>query len=427
MKTILILGLHSALNSGDAALATVAVAIARRAFPGDRVVLSANDPASYAGYADQTIGSLVSSIWNRPRSAIGWRKLWTAISLPFALMTSVLLFRSLRRVLVKGLLREQSDLLTAIARADTILACPGGYIYERTGPGAFLGMMFPFVVARLFGKRVVFLPQSIGPCRSKWQRAVIKWILLDAAAIMVRERNSQQFVAGLLGAEPPTLILFPDMAFAYVGDDRSGARDFLQKLGVPVDSDAHCLGVTVIRHATQTGDASIQKAYESAILAALQKYAAHLGSPLHVVWFPQCRGPGSLEDDREVIREMIAQLPASNRIESHELAGDLPLGLVWSCYGWMDALIATRMHSAIFALCQGVPVVAISYLYKTEGIMAELGLDDFVVPASGVSEADITTRLLKLSTLDLTHPRWRPRLAGFKARLEIVPEFLANL
>lgn len=427
MKTVLILGLHSALNSGDAALATVAVRFARRAFPGDRIVLSANDPASYLGFADQTIGSLVSSIWNRPKFAIAWRKLWTMIWLPFALIASAFLFRYARRLLVKGLLREQSDMLTAIARADTVLACPGGYIYERSGPGSFLGMIFPFVVARLFGKRVVFLPQSIGPCRSTWQRFVIKWILLDAAAIMVRERNSQHFVAELLGSEPPTLVLFPDLAFAYVGDDRSGARDFLQKRGVPVDSGAHCLGVTVIRHATQTGDVSIQQAYESAILTALQKYAANLGAPLHVVWFPQCRGPGSLEDDREVIRQMIAWCPANSQIESHELAGDLPLGLMWACYGCMDALIATRMHSAIFALCQGVPVVAISYLYKTEGIMAELGLDDFVVPAGSVSEADITTRLLKLSTLDLTHPRWRPRLAGFKARLEIVPEFLATL
>jgi colanic acid/amylovoran biosynthesis protein len=37
------------------------------------------------------------------------------------------------------------------------------------------------------------------------------------------------------------------------------------------------------------------------------------------------------------------------------------------------------MHSNIFALSQGVPVLAIGYLHKTRGIMRMVGLEDWVI------------------------------------------------
>lgn len=427
MKRILILGLHSALNSGDAALVTVAVSMARRAFPGDRIVLSANHPASYQSYADETIGSLVSSIWNQPKSGALARKIWTALSLPTALCISAGLFRVFRKVFVKGLLGDQADLLRAIAEADVVLACPGGYLYGRSGMGPFLSTIFPFAVAGIFGKRVIYLSQSIGPCRKRWQRSILKWLLQRSGAIMVRERRSQQFVAELLGAESESLMLVPDFGFAYVGASHWVARDFLRSMGVPVDSGAHCVGVTAINHATQTGDADVQTAYEAAILTALERYAESLDSPLHVLWLPQCRGPGSLEDDREVIRGMLARSSAAGKVVMHTFEQDVPLGLLWACYGCLDVLIGTRMHSGIFALCQGVPIVAISYLYKTEGIMTELGLEDWVVSARGITASDITRRLVAASQNTLDRDQLSVRMDGLRAQLETLTDLLPKL
>jgi colanic acid/amylovoran biosynthesis protein len=427
MKSVLILGLHSALNSGDAALVTVAVSMARRAFPGHQIVLSANHPRSYQGYADKTIGSLVSSIWNRPKSKASARKIWTALSLPVALCVSAGLFPLFRRVFAKGLLREQTELLCAIADADVVLACPGGYLYGRPGVGSFIGTVFPFAVAGIFGKRVIYLSQSIGPCRTRWQKSMLKRLLQQAGAIMVRERNSRQFVTDLLGSESKSPMLVPDFGFAYVGESHLAGRDFLRAQGVPIDSGVPCVGVTVLNHATQTGDADIQTAYESAILAALNQYANALGTPLHVLWLPQCRGPGFLEDDREVIRRMMARGLADDRVVMHTIADDVSLGLLWACYGCLDVLIATRMHSGIFALSQGVPVVAISYLYKTEGIMAELGLQDWVVAARGITASDITSRLLAVTKKRVSEDPLRLRLDGLRAQLETLADLLPNL
>ncbi len=40
----------------------------------------------------------------------------------------------------------------------------------------------------------------------------------------------------------------------------------------------------------------------------------------------------------------------------------------------MDLFLGTRLHSNIFALVAGVPVVAVAYQYKTFGLMEMIGL-----------------------------------------------------
>ena len=59
----------------------------------------------------------------------------------------------------------------------------------------------------------------------------------------------------------------------------------------------------------------------------------------------------------------------------------------------MDLLLGTRLHSNIFALTQGVPVVAIGYQAKTWGTMEMLGLASWVIALEECA-GDALTRLL---------------------------------
>ena len=49
----------------------------------------------------------------------------------------------------------------------------------------------------------------------------------------------------------------------------------------------------------------------------------------------------------------------------------------------LDYLVGTRFHSVIFALAARVPCIAIGYEHKTRGIMRDLSLDGWVLPARG--------------------------------------------
>jgi colanic acid/amylovoran biosynthesis protein len=69
---------------------------------------------------------------------------------------------------------------------------------------------------------------------------------------------------------------------------------------------------------------------------------------------------------------------------------------VMEIIGCMDLLIGTRMHSDIFALIMGVPVIAIAYEHKTHGIMRMLGLGDWVIDIENINEDILVSKTEEL-------------------------------
>ena len=60
--------------------------------------------------------------------------------------------------------------------------------------------------------------------------------------------------------------------------------------------------------------------------------------------------------------------------------------------------VGSRMHSNIFALQQGIPVIAISYQPKTEYIMSSLGLSDYSLSIIDLTKEDLINVTQKLQT-----------------------------
>jgi colanic acid/amylovoran biosynthesis protein len=74
----------------------------------------------------------------------------------------------------------------------------------------------------------------------------------------------------------------------------------------------------------------------------------------------------------------------------------LPPDLLKAVYGRLDLLIGTRMHSNIFAMSQGVPVLAIGYQQKTMGIMQMVSLDEWVIDIQQISAEVLIQKLAAL-------------------------------
>ena len=76
-----------------------------------------------------------------------------------------------------------------------------------------------------------------------------------------------------------------------------------------------------------------------------------------------------------------------------------------TAYGQMDLFVGTRLHSNIFALTAGTPVIAIAYYYKTYGIMQMLGLSEWVLDIRTIADQELEQRLELLwqQCADLRH------------------------
>ena len=121
-----------------------------------------------------------------------------------------------------------------------------------------------------------------------------------------------------------------------------------------------------------------------------------------VVIFPQVKGPGDFENDRIISRQLWDQIKESLPRENL-LFLDHPDPLspfyVIDLLSQVDLIIATRFHSAIFALISGIPVLSITYQPKSKGIMSMLGLERFSVDISELNSEGI----LKLVRELLSH------------------------
>jgi colanic acid/amylovoran biosynthesis protein len=184
--------------------------------------------------------------------------------------------------------------------------------------------------------------------------------------------------------------LVPDLAFSS-GPSNEGpiARALLEEAGLKGETRPW-LGVTLIQWGAQSPSFKGQEHYERAVEVALRHFlSAHGGQ---VVLFAQVQGPTQAEDDRLPARRLLTRL--------QDLSGqvllldrELPPALLKAAYGQMDIFLWTRLHSNIFALTEGVPVVAIGYQYKTRGIMRMLGLEAWILDIEAVEPQSLAALL----------------------------------
>lgn len=376
LMNILIINLHSALNLGDDAIMAATLEALQGKFPAAKISLAANDPASWGKYDDvEVIGSLTAQLIYLQEGR--WQArylstLWYLLLLP----TVIAAYRLLGRRLTFG-----SRLLAAYHNADLVLSCGGGNFYAHTAFSPFfIWSLISLGLAVGLDKKVVMLPQSIGPIEGAAQRLISRLLFNRVQLIMSREEETTHFLTEELKVDTPLLQL-PDLAFG------------LPPAPPPPDpppsgADGRRIGVTVIDRAAQRKGFDRQQAYEQALEQCLVKLGRQHRAHLYI--FVQCYGPDDSHDDRRAAYRLY------HRLEKH----NLPLSLldtfrdarqIKAAYCHMDCLIGSRMHTAIFGLSNQTPVALIAYQPKAFGLMAGFGLSPYCVDIEQVTAGQLYT------------------------------------
>lgn len=383
--------MHSSRNAGDAALTQVTLEQLAQAFPKCRVTLAMDDPHSHQGMG-AAIGSLFN--WVTRVAADGqprWRMMGLLWMLP-ASLTPVVTQRLFKRAwfgLTPVIWRE---LMEAYLRADLVVSKPGGFLYSSGRGVTLLVSLYSLALALLAGKALYLFPQSMGPFLFGWECRLLRAVLSRARLVMVREPVSAKQLeqCGLSGQQYK---LMPDVAFAFKGAPRAEALAWLKEHGIYPTAGQSLLGMTAINWGWQNPRFTTQAQYENACAAAARYFVNELGGK--VVLFPQVTGPLSSQDDRIPARR-IAQLAGCKGDTITVIEEAVAPEMLKATYGVMELFIGTRMHSNIFALSQGVPVIAIGYQHKTSGIARMAGIADWVVEIEALDERLMVEKLQRL-------------------------------
>jgi colanic acid/amylovoran biosynthesis protein len=376
---ILIVNVHSALNLGDDAIMYTTVQTLKQRYPSANITLAANDPESWTKYKEIKVVSALCT-WIADCRLGLWRKGFCLT--PFVVLflgLSILLYR-LFNISISTRSSEKDHLLRAYYDADTVLSCGGGNFYAHgpLSPG-FIWNLVTIGLALGFNKRVVLLPQSIGPIAHGWQRFLARIILNRADTIMVREPESVRFVKSALKiSNPPVLI--PDLAF--------GLPATAGRLPVNTRKNENGLrvGFTVIDRGAQNPNFHDQEQYEDAICSSIIKLDREYSAEIFLI--NQCYGPSPDQDDRKITNRIYRRL--ENQISNLFVLNNFKDALeIKSAIAALDFVIGTRMHTGIFALSNSIPVILIGYQPKACGMMNFFGLPEYCIPIEDLSERQL--------------------------------------
>lgn len=405
--SIVILNVHSSCNSGDAALTQVAIEQLREHFPDSHIFLVMNDPDSYQG-EEQTLLSFLTWV-----NLTGKQQARRFLQIVLFSLLAIATKRLLGKPWYVPFAKEMRHTTHAILSADLVVCTPGGYFFSYGRGRALLITMYSMVLAILAGKPLYLFPQSIGPFRYKRERFFAHWILNRARLVMVREFTSFQYLQNC-NINPKKCYLLPDMAFAFEPASKETAHSWLTDQVINPNHKRPFLGITVIDWEKQYPGFQNQGAYEAAITSTVRYFIESLGGK--VFFFPQSYGPSQAEDDRVPAQRIVQQL-GDIRQSIVLVNTPLPPGLLKAVFGQMDVFIGTRMHSNIFALSMGIPVIAVGYLHKTRGIAQTVGIEDWVIEITDINGHQLIERLKRL---------WDQRAQMREQLLKTVPTLAAQ-
>ncbi|MBX9244519.1 polysaccharide pyruvyl transferase family protein [Actinotalea ferrariae] len=364
--------LDASLDAPTTAMHDSSPDVARRRFPGAEVL-----PGTYPLVHRPAGGSLPRRVLrrvNKERVTLAAR-LWRD-------------GRGLGRFLVSAAEARQ---LASIASADLVAYTGGTSLIEKY---SVRGKLYEVELALVLGRPVVLLPQSMGPFRDPQNVRALRRVLGRVDAVLLRDERSLGFLRDI-GVRTDHVRVVPDIVFALHTAEAS-AR--LAAGVVPVRGARIGVSVRDCR-VFFSGSAEVReqrdRAFRDAVAGLVTTLVRDHGAD--VTFVSTCQGvPEYWTDDSVVAQDVVARLPEDVAPSVRVDGGYYDTDGLLDAFGRFDLLVATRLHAAILALDAGTPVLPIAYEFKTQEVMAQLGMGDVVVTIEDATTESLTDALDRL-------------------------------
>jgi polysaccharide pyruvyl transferase CsaB len=256
---------------------------------------------------------------------------------------------------VIGVPRGLASARRQLGLSDALISGGGGLLQDVTSWRSPLYYLAVMRLARSARRPIAFIGQSIGPLRRRWVGSLVRRAVSPVEAMAVRDVASRQALIELGLSRLPEVTA--DLAFLLSPPTDGEIASARGKVGLSDVTDP----VAAIALRRRPGVEQDQSMAE--VGAAIGSACDRLGlRPLLIPMQPA--------QDTQVARAVGASLPAGRAIIAPPLRAREVLALTASC----QMVIAMRLHALIFAALSRVPLVAISYDPKVDGLMEQLGL-----------------------------------------------------
>lgn len=377
---ILIVDHHSSSNRGDAAILYSITTALKQYFSTPEIVVMADFPESLAILDD-------IEAYKQTMVPFRWKNLKKNFAGLYLLLAGVLIKRNIFLPGIRFLIKRLS--LEHYIDADIVVSTGGGFLNDFYAP-ANLGRLWGMYFSKILGKKIFIFAQSIGPFDHFLHRVCVKFVLNKVDLITLRDQRSME-ILNSIGINKPPVYVTADAAFSMeVNGVISKVVNKIKKIIDPENFDLRIsISVRKWQHYKYT---SGHKNYIQS-LASLADWLV-LEKRAQIFFISTCTNfAGYHHDDRLVAEEIIDCMKCKTKRNPLVLFDEVvPQDLV-EIYKFMDLHIGTRMHSNIFALLGGEPIVAIQYEFKTAELMETFELLDYSLDINTLGFRNLKTKV----------------------------------
>jgi colanic acid/amylovoran biosynthesis protein len=306
------------------------------------------------------------------------KKLWARNHIA-RLTASALLLKLVFSCHARRGLASRNPWLQALVQADYVLSLNYGDSFSDIyGLRRLLYVSLPQILALLLGKRLVQLPQTIGPFKWRVCRMVAKWVLSRSALVYTRDEEAVAKIRKMLPASHAGRVRFchdlgflvPPKRFIPVDPPLNKVFSHRPVVGFNVS------GLLWMGGYTRDNMFGLAADYQTVVRRAIAEFIDTKGATVLLVPHVNAsQGEGDPIVSNQIFRELqqaypgrifTMQPPYTEREIKHVIA---------RC----DFFVGARMHACIAALSQCVPAAAMAYSEKFIGVLRSVGMGSAVV------------------------------------------------
>jgi colanic acid/amylovoran biosynthesis protein len=389
---ILLINAYSWYNKGDFAIVKGMINSLQQTIPNCKITVASLTPNVDRNHHSVDITGVLNEVTKIAECGgePDTRSLMNAFFSAFRLILCAFLYRFLR-IKPKVLNDGEEVFFQKCATSHIVLSCGGGFLNDNSLT-RFLVHLFQMLFALCIGKSVIVYGQSIGPFIRRITMLITSFTLNRMKLIILRENVSRQWLRRI-GVNRPPIYVTTDPSFALKAGNLDRSNEILQKESANKKQEP-LIGVS-IRRWRFPGDSKPMEKYQNYLRVmanSIDYLIENINAKIAVV--PMCTSPNPQENDFVAIGEMLSIV--RNKKKVIVITYDYSPEELSAIIGQMDMFIGTRMHANILALTNKVPLIAIAYEHKTEGVMESIGLGSWVLRIEDIKLDELLTKAKKL-------------------------------
>jgi len=312
-----------------------------------------------------------------------------AVLLLFSLALKLIPSQKIRNSLISN-----NFYLKHISESDIAASIAGGDSFSDIyGLSRFFYVTLPQLLVLFMGKKLVLLPQTLGPFKEKLSRVIARYILNRADITYSRDYTGIEEMKRFLGRGFNTsrIRFCYDVGFALdpVKPDKMDMDGLLEK-----KRDGSCVaglnisGLLFMGGYTENNMFGLKIDYRKFVYDLID-FLIHKKNAV-VLLVPHVFGSqGHLESDSVVCEKIYDELKNKYKDNIYLTRGSYTQSEIKYIIGLCNFFIGSRMHACIAALSQNIPSVAIAYSKKFFGVMQSIGIESLVADPRILGQEEI--------------------------------------